>query len=489
MSNSLSVKLLIISFSLGLMSLITMQAGAQSTAIKPAYRITVSIPNMPDSTIHLANYYGEKTYMTDTAKTNSRGIAVFEGSEPLPGGIYIVAAGKNRVFEFIVNQEQVMTFETSGPDYVANMHIKGSPENDLFFQYIRFNADKYKEAQPLQEQLKGKAADDEGVAEIREQLKKINEDVESHRLAIIANHPNTFLAAFFKAMKDPEIPPAPILENGREDSTFAYRYYRSHYWDNIDLSDERLLRSPILHGKYEQYFDKVLIQHPDTIIKEADRLIALTRPNQEMFKYLVWLLTIKYETSKVMGFDAVFVHLIDTYYATGQAFWINETVLNNIMERADILRPILLGKVAPNLIMLDTNERPVSMHAIKANYTLLYFWDTECGHCKKESPKLRDFYATARSTYGLEVFAVCADTSYAKMKKYIRDNELPWINVNGPRSLTGKYHDLYDIYSTPVMYLLDKDKKIVAKRLLTDQLASFLERYEADRRKEATEGS
>lgn len=457
-------------------------------ASKGGYRIEVTIANLKDSTLHLANYYGDKTYMKDTAKTNSRGFAVFEGIEPLPGGIYILAAGKNRVFEFIVNDEQRISFETSGPDYLENMKVKGSLENDLFFSYILFNAEKYKQAQPIQAKLKELASQDDSASHYKEVLKNINEEVETYKSDIIQKHPKTFLAAFFNAMKEPVIPKAPILENGREDSTFAYRYFRSHFWDNIDLSDERLLRTPILHGKIDQYFEKVLIQHVDTIIAESDRLVFMTRPNQEMFKYLVWYLTLKYEQSKVMGFDEIFVHLVDKYYATGEAFWVNPTVMENITERASLLRPILLNRVAPNLIMLDTNERPVSLHAVKANYTLLFFWDTDCGHCKKETPKLKALYDTASIQLGLEVFAVCSDTSYSKMKKYIRDNDLPWINVNGPRSLTGKYHDLYDIYSTPVMYLLDKDKKIIAKRLLTDQLASFIFRYDSDRKRREEEG-
>ena len=52
-----------------------------------------------------------------------------------------------------------------------------------------------------------------------------------------------------------------------------------------------------------------------------------------------------------------------------------------------------------------------------------------------------------------------------------------FINVNGPRAYTSDYHDLYNIFSTPVVIVLDKDKKIIAKRLLTDQLQGFIENH------------
>ncbi|HRZ78043.1 MAG TPA: DUF5106 domain-containing protein, partial [Bacteroidales bacterium] len=312
---------------------------AQPRSGSQGYRIQITIPDFTDTTVYLANYYGDKTYMTDTAFADVKGKAVFEGLEPLPGGIYILAIGKNRVIEFIVNKEQRFELSTSGPDFVENMKISGSPENQLFFDYMRFNSSKYKEVQPIQKELKELKEDDPRAQELRNSLQAINDEVEKYKADLVDQHPQSFIASFFKAMREPEVPDAPILPDGRKDSTFAYRYYKSHYWDGTDLADDRLLRTPVFHGKLDRYFEKVLMQQVDTLIAEADRIIALSRPNKEMFKYLVWYLTIKYETSKVMGFDEIFVHMVDRYYSTGEAYWVNETVKTNITERANILRP------------------------------------------------------------------------------------------------------------------------------------------------------
>ncbi len=63
------------------------------------------------------------------------------------------------------------------------------------------------------------------------------------------------------------------------------------------------------------------------------------------------------------------------------------------------------------------------------------------------------------------------------MKEYIAKRDMNFINVNGPRAYTNDYHDLYNIFSTPVLIVLDKNKKIIAKRLLTEQLADFIENH------------
>lgn len=49
------------------------------------------------------------------------------------------------------------------------------------------------------------------------------------------------------------------------------------------------------------------------------------------------------------------------------------------------------------------------------------------------------------------------------MKKYIRANNMSWVNVNGFYSMTADFRELYDVHSSPVMYLLDGNKKIIAK--------------------------
>jgi thiol-disulfide isomerase/thioredoxin len=279
-------------------------------------------------------------------------------------------------------------------------------------------------------------------------------------------------------MKEPEIPKNMTLPDGRIDSASAYRYYRNHFWDDMEFTDDRALRTPVFHSKLLKYFDKVLPQSsPDTIIYEADFLIEKSRMNPEMFKYLVWFVTRQYENSDIMGFDKIFVHVVNKYYVTGQTPWVNETVKKEIIKKAARMEPLLIGKRPPNLIMQDTSLKLVSMYNVNAKIMMILFWDPECGHCEQEIPKLVDFYNNYKTTYGLEIYAVCSDSTLARMKSYIRKKKMNWINVNGPRSLTPEYHGLYDITQTPVIYILNDQKEIIAKRLTVEQIEKFLENY------------
>jgi peroxiredoxin len=453
---------------------ITLLTIAQLYAQK-GYKINIQVEGLNDSLILLANYNGDKQFVTDTAFKAKGSAYSFTGGKTLPEGMYFIAgANKAKLFDFIISGKQEFTLTGNKEKLPSSLSSKNSPENQLFFDYIKFLSDKQKQQAELVE-LKKKAApgsDSSKMADSRIAL--LNKEVKDYISDIINSNPGSFISLFLRSMKEPEIPSAPILANGRPDSTFNYRYFKAHFWDNIDLSDDRLVRTPFLHSKVEQYLSKLTPPTPDSLVVAIDKLFRMAGNNQETFKYLMWYLTVKYESSEIMGYDAIFVHLVDTYYADPKMSWMNATVKENLIKRAIVLRPLLIGQPAPQMILYDTLQKPVSLHKVNAEYTLIYFWDPDCSHCKKETPLLKDFYEKNRLQYDLEVYAVCMDTSWKEMKSYILKNQTKWINVNGFYSMTSDFREVYDVHSSPVMYLLDRNKIIIAKRVLTEQMAGIL---------------
>jgi len=188
---------------------------------------------------------------------------------------------------------------------------------------------------------------------------------------------------------------------------------------------------------------------------------------------------IEFQNPKVMGLDAVYVHLIRKYFNSGEMdFWMNATMKKNLKDRADQLGLSMIGMKSQNLIMLDQNKNVRNMHELNSKYTILYIFDPDCGHCRQETPKLVDFYNKYKTKWNLEVFAVSADTSMQKMKDFIRDYKMPWITVNGPRSYVGSYQKLYDADQTPSLYIIDERKKIIAKKPPIEELVNFFTNQE-----------
>ena len=462
-----------------------------SFAGNDGYKIKIKIKGLKDTTCYLGNYYGNKQYYKDTARVDANGVCVFEGKEPLPGGIYTVIYNSTMLFEFVVN-EQVIEFETDTTNYVKNMVIKKSEENKLFFNHMFFITNKQKEIMALQAQLNKENVSDADQSKLKSQISSISDEIKAFRIDLIEKNPTSFVSTILNAMKEPEIP---SFEE-ENDSTARYKQYhyiKEHFWDGFDFKDDRLTRTPLYHNKLDKYLTKFVFQRPDSINKEADWLIQQMDQKGELFKYTVHYITNTFEKSKIMGMDAVFVHMAQNYYTHDMAFWVDSAQVEKIQDRATTLAPLLVGKTAPNLSLLDTGGTNwVNMHKLEADYIVLVFWDPECGHCKKEMPKLANYYETIRDQ-NILVYAVSSDHNEA-WKKFIRDNKMDFLNVAVPLEvykdqqkvneyvLTGltdlaslNYSATYDIYSTPQVYLLDKDKIIVGKKLDTDLLKQVFE--------------
>ncbi|WP_054720060.1 TlpA family protein disulfide reductase [Marinifilum fragile] len=147
----------------------------------------------------------------------------------------------------------------------------------------------------------------------------------------------------------------------------------------------------------------------------------------------------------------------------------------NIRERVIKTQFNLIGMKSQDLLMQTPEGEFVRLHEVEAPLTVLYFWEPDCGHCKKVTPKLKTEILDKYQDKGLKVFAVCTQDQKELWENAIHDYDIyDFINCYDPEFQTN-FRIFYDVYSTPTMYLLDKDKKIIAKRLDIDNLKLFLD--------------
>jgi thiol-disulfide isomerase/thioredoxin len=312
---------------------------------------------------------------------------------------------------------------------------------------------------------------------MQEKIKALDKKVNDYWGSIMTNNPNALISLIVKTMKNVEIPEFNIPANTKNVDSLkwimSYRFNKVHYFDNVSLTDPRLLRTPILENRLNTFFDKVLIPTPDSIIPEAIKIIETTKANKEMFQYTLTFLTNKFSTSNIMGLDAVFVALAEKYYLAGQAWWADKKLLDKLHERVTALKPNLIGSQCPNLTLPDMAGVTRKISDIKAKITVVYFWDSSCSHCKKVTPELKKLYDKYKGK-GLEVYSVYTQGNQPEVVEYIKQHQLSWITVWDP-TFSSNFRNLFDIYSTPVIYVLDKNKKIIAKRISEESLNQMLE--------------
>jgi len=481
------------------------------------YDIRFNIKNQKDTTMYLAKYYFNQTTIVDSSKHIKNGIVQFKGKTDLDKGMYILATQeKARLLDFLVDDNQKFTINADRSDMINSMK-SSEKENEQLFSYAKFMTQKDREFRDFQNTLKGKK---DSAKTAIEKANLINSEVKKFESDFLKRNAGTFVHDFI-TMKNEKYPDEiPKASNGRPDSVYQYNYYKNHFFAGMNFKDERIMYTPFFAERITRYFDQVISQHPDSIIKEIDKIMAQCQEGSLIFNTLVGHFAYKYETNKSMSFDQygnsstmekVFIHLADKYITNGktQGYYSDETI-EKIRARVDILRNLLPGAKVSNLYMLDTdNGRRIlkmgfdtaktsesvtflynkyrnqiepsfkKLYDVKAKYTILVFWAVDCGHCKTEIPKLNDTLSVLRNKVDFKVFAVQTKEDLLNdWEKFIADNKLnDFINVFDPVHFNNT-KEKFDINATPVIYLLDKDKKIKAKRLGPTQVVEIIQTLE-----------
>lgn len=440
------------------------------------YRILVQWEGLPDSTIFLAHYYDASIYIDDTLKLDANGSGIFSGTEKLHEGLYMLYQSGNNFFDFLLGNDQSMQINTSQNHIFDHLSISGAEESENFLRYQKMLKSKQEEKNKLSGQLNN--ASNEEKNNLRSRIEAIDQEMFTFMETEMKQAGSSMYGVFLRTANQIMVPEPPYeLTHPKYDSLswfHNYNFRRDHYLDGIDFTDDRVLYTPILKTKLDNYFNKILIQSPDSIIPQAKKVLKASEPSKAMHQYTTQFLINNSLQSKIMGMDAVFVAIADEVYLKGKATWADSTTLKKIAEEAYLTRPNLIGKKAPDFTMENIDGEMESLNMSQAEYTILVFYEYDCGHCKKEVPALYNDVYLPLIQHNIEVFAICMNDDHAKWKEFVDNNELAgWHHLWDP-SHQSLFRFKYNIKSSPTIYLLDKEQKIVAKKLDYTNLSKLL---------------
>ncbi len=472
------MKNVFIAFSLIVFSFVTINAQDKGKTNPLKFEIKGQIKGLKNSEVYLSHYFGSnQQVIKDTAQVNENGQFVFSGTEELPQGLYFVNFSKNKLIDFIIG-EPFFSFETDTLNVIANIKIKNSTENQAFFEYQQKMNEIYSEF------AKEKNNSNDRIEAFKKRVAFFQQDWS-------AKNKGLFVTKIIKATMEVEIPPfsRKILTKKDSSDSYAYqfRYFKNHYFDNLDLNDERFLRSPFLQKKIDKYFEDLVVQQADSIAKDADELLTKIK-QQDIRKYVIYKIANTYENSKIVGTEGAFVHMAEKYYVGEPALWDTSTV-RQLKDRIKIIKPLLIGKKFPEMYLTNPEGKLLTANTIPGKYTLVFLYDPECSHCRQEMPKL-----VAQKNYfkekGISVLAASIVREKDKWRKFISEFKTGEF-YNGidihKNQVTGKeeyYTDFlktFDVYSTPVIYILDAKKNIIVKRIGVDDIKAFMDFYEKGR--------
>ena len=469
-----------------------------SSVFSQNYEITVAI-NTRHDTVLLGSYYvrRDRPRVNDTIVLRN-GSGVFRSDRELPNGVYFLASDGKLLFDFIVGDNKRFGIVADTADFINLTSFTNSPDNDVYFGFRRLNIELGRQQQQLSELFRNAASDEERSEIInrqrtlqRESLERIDD--------MIADNSHLYVSKILKS----EIPvQARIPEPPRDaagnitDPTYQYRWWRRHFFDNLNIFDPDMMRTPSYEDKLFEYITRVIPQHSDTICAEIDKMLLKAQQTDEnVFRFIMGTLFNHFLESTDLVRDAVvpenvWACITENWYIP-YAHWATEETIENLKKEINDIKPNLIGNRAPPMEMLKIlppdHFRVAAMdtaikfdpHAgrtvndfrtdneLKSKFTVLYFWDFTCGHCRSSIQELFNIWENNKDK-GLQVINV--QTYYSQ-----RQDKGRWIDFVNEQNLFGvgwfntwspynhEFRRLYNTATVPTIYLLNENFDILLR--------------------------
>jgi thiol-disulfide isomerase/thioredoxin len=449
-------------FTLALTGLFILTASEKTTA---QTTINYTVSGAENEVIYLGYHYGKKQYINDTIQLDSKGMGASRFEETLHPGVYLLVFPDRKWKEFLVTGKENLKIEADAEK--TKLSFLKSKNNQLFTVF----QDKMDELNAKKTEVKENASDEATAKQVIRELDKVSAEF---RLAFIKKHKGTMVAEVLEAVIEPEVPATVIKDN-------RYVYFREHFFDHIKFPNNWIVRSPIWQNKLDYFMDKLTLQHYDSVIVSVDKLLSLVANDKELFKHTLVSLVNKYAKSKWMAASNVYVHLVEKYYVAGKAVWASEEQLEKMIENAKNLENNRMGVKARNFSFQDTIGVTGNTAIMGSDYLVLFFWDYDCDHCIKMGKELQAIYKEYESK-GLLVLAMYwgenmyENASTYEWKKAIKNNGFEFIHGKPGLSyiVSGIKRD-YNVVSTPLMFLLNKDREIIGRHLNAKSLKQILD--------------
>jgi len=463
-----------------------------SSMLAQGYRIEVEFSGLSEDTLILGEYFTSRMIPKDTMVLDKDGRGIFEGKTAFTGGLYLIYLDPTHYFDLLLGDDQELSILANISDLVNDIEFRASEDNRVFVEYKDFLQNKKGEMDRLTVQFKSatNAADSAGILK---QQRQLNGEMEAYMDQIEADYPSLFVSNFIGATREPLPPEGMLTGERRHDDSIRFYYYRQHYFDRFDPFDLRLLHTPLYEPKIMNYLTRAVPQHPDSLIVAVDYLLTGSKKHDELYRYMLITLFNHFAESKFIGMDAVYFHIAEFYYLP-DATWSNPEFISKLRENLENNKPTLIGQKAPNLILRQVPDEHFGMAAqdtaikrdphighdffmydIDASYTILYFWEADCGHCQEATPALHEVH-TRLQDKGVEVLSVHVINSIEGKEKwvdFVNENHLMgWINCWSPYS--NEFRKLYNLQSYPQLFVLDRDKTIIAKRVTPEQAEQII---------------
>jgi len=437
--------------------------------------VDIQLSNYQNDSLLIAYYFADKQLVHDTLISSDKSNFHWHQDTLVKPGMYLLVTfpDKNFVQVLMPKDDQEFEVKFDALDY-SNHTFKGSEENQLFQDYVDFLAKQNNKSVELEARIKNAKNNNLPFQSYVEEMEVLDDNVSSYIDQVVEKNPNSITTLFLKTNIGTPMPEFGGTE--QEQQMSRYLFYKDHYFDNVDAKHPAIIRTPLLDQRINYYLDKLTPQHPDSINMSLDKILNLFDQGSEGYKYYLSTYLNQYANTKIVGFDAVYVYLAENYYSAEKSPWVDEETINKITDNARMVKPVLLGKTGYDLQLYKEDGSPIKISEIDYEYLVVLFWAPDCGHCKKTMPDYIEFEKAFRDR-GVKVLAVCTKLrdKTGLCWEYTNEKDMDGFIKVADTNHKSRYKIRYNVQTTPKLFILDKDRKILMKNIGAKQLAEVMD--------------
>ena len=418
-----------------------------------AQNVIVKIDNLVEKKVILSSLSGEKISFIDTISVNNKNEFEFK-LEKNHQGIYRLTFNNKAWLDFIYDNEDI-EIETDAYNILDSLKVTKSESNKIYYEFIKLNKDYKTKSELLSLILARYPKEDDYYQITKEKLIQIQEEYLSFINVEAQANPNSFVARYVRSAQLPVVETS-IPFDGQ------LTYLKTHSLDNVNFNDGGLIYSDAFTNKTIEYL--TYYRNPQLplellekdFMSAIDTILSKAKVNTIVYQHIVEYLL---DGFKKFGFDNVINYIVENYVIKDD-LCLDEKLTTTLDRRIQQARNFKVGNSVPNLILPDSSGSIIELNKINADKTLIIFYASWCPHCQTLLPQVYELYKNQKEKK-FEVIAISIDTSRTDWLKFVKANNLDWINVSDLKGWDGQAVMDYYIYATPTMFLVDRERKVI----------------------------
>jgi peroxiredoxin len=438
------------------------------------YSLEIQLKNQPGNFIVLGKIRGDNFLPLDTVllfrEKNSTSPetkkAVYSFRENTPPGIYRLILGKTtyarvmneapQQLDFIFNNENLI-FETDFEAPDKELLVVLSEENREWYDFLRKEKVIQEKLNELELEIeyfrkKGDAGDIQKMENLIAEFNALQEQREIFITEKAEKNAGKFAARLMKMYHRPFLDGHLTIDKRREK-------FQQEYFNCVSFSDESLMNSAIYTDKIFGYLTSYnrpgisQSQREQEYLDAVDVILTNVNENQKVYEFILNYL--------VHGFEVLDMENVLDYIAENLSGTTCQTDEKTTLERKLESQKMKIGTTVPDFTLTDPEGFFVDFADVQSEKTLLLFWASWCPHCREMIAQIKN---RVDNINDLQVVAISLDTSKADWLNAIAELKIEdWVHLSDLKKWDGEVATDYNIYATPTLFLIDRERKILAK--------------------------